>query len=41
MALMHQAAIVIRKFTQEFERHAQDVGIAEEDAKVHLILVLN
>ena len=25
----------------EFERHAQDVGMAKEDAKVHLVLALN
>ena len=30
-----------REFAQEFERHAQDVGMAKEDAKVHLVLALN
>ena len=30
-----------REFTQEFEWRAQDIGMAEEDAKVHLVLVLN
>ena len=28
-------------FAREFERYAQDAGIAEEDAKVHLVSVLN
>ena len=30
-----------REFTREFERHARDAGMAEEDAKVHLVSVLN
>ena len=38
---MQQAARAAREFTREFERHAWDVGIAEENAKVHLVLVLN
>ena len=38
---MWQAGTVARKFAQEFERHARDAGMAKEDAKVHLVLVLN
>ena len=30
-----------REFAREFEQHARDVGIAKEDAKVHLVLALN
>ena len=30
-----------REFTREFERRARDVGMAKEDAKVHLVLALN
>ena len=30
-----------REFTWEFERLARDGGMAEEDAKVHLISLLN
>ena len=30
-----------RKFAWEFERHAQDMGMAKEDAKLHLVLALN
>ena len=30
-----------REFTQEFERCARDAGMAEEDAKVHLVSALN
>ena len=30
-----------REFTREFERCAWDAGMAEEDAKVHLVSVLN
>ena len=30
-----------RKFTWEFERHAQDAGMAKEVAKVHLVSFLN
>ena len=39
--MMHQAGTVIREFTWEFELYAQDTGMAEEDAKVHLVSVLN
>ena len=38
---MQQAGIAMREFAQEFKRHAQDVGITEEDAKAHLVVVLN
>ena len=30
-----------REFAQEFQQHAQDVGMAEKDAKVHLASALN
>ena len=33
--------MVTREFAWEFEQHAQDVGMAKEDAKVHLVSVLN
>ena len=38
---MQQAGLVAREFSRKFERCAPDVGMAEEDAKVHLVLVLN
>ena len=38
---MWQAGTAAREFAWEFERHAQDAGMAEEDAKVHLVLALN
>ena len=38
---MQQAGAVAREFAQEFERHAQDAGMAKEDAKVYLVLALN
>ena len=38
---MWQAGTVAREFTQEFEWHARDAGMAEEDAKVDLVSVLN
>ena len=38
---MRQAGTAAREFTWEFERCARDMGIAEEDAKVHLVSVLN
>ena len=38
---MRQAGTVPRGFAREFERGAWDVGMAEEDAKVHLVSVLN
>ena len=41
MATMHQAGMVMREFAWEFEWHAQDVGMAKEDAKVHLVSALN
>ena len=30
-----------REFAWEFEQRARDVGMAEEDAKFHLVLALN
>ena len=33
--------MVTREFAKEFKRHARDVGMAKEDAKVHLVLALN
>ena len=33
--------MVAREFAREFERHAQDTGMAEEDTKVHLVSALN
>ena len=41
MATMHQATMVTREFTQEFEWCARDVSMTKEDAKVHLGLALN
>ena len=41
MAIMGQAGTAMREFAWEFERCAQDVGMAKEDAQVHLILALN
>ena len=41
MATMQQAGTAMREFAQEFEWHTQDVGMAKEDAKVHLVLALN
>ena len=38
---MCQAGTATREFAQEFEQHAQDAGIAQEDATVHLVSVLN
>ena len=38
---MRQAGMVTRKFTQEFKWCARDAGMAEEDAKVHLVLALS
>ena len=38
---MQQAGTATREFAQEFEQHAQDVGMAEEDAKAHLVSALN
>ena len=33
--------MVAREFAREFEWHVRDTGMAEEDAKVHLVSVLN
>ena len=38
---MQQARTVAREFAREFKRHARDVGMAKEDAKVHLVSALN
>ena len=38
---MWQSGTAAREFAREFERHAQDTGMAEEDAKVHLVSALN
>ena len=38
---MQQAGTAMWKFAWEFEWHAQDVGMTEEDTKVHLVSVLN
>ena len=37
MATMHQAGMAMKEFAYEFEQHARDAGMAEEDAKVHLV----
>ena len=41
MATMRQAGTATREFAQEFEWRARDAGMAKEDAKVYLVLVLN
>ena len=38
---MRQSGMAAREFTREFERRAQDAGMAKEDAKVHLVSALN
>ena len=38
---MRQSGTAAREFAREFERHAWDAGIAEQDAKVHLVSALN
>ena len=38
---MRQAGTVAREFAREFERCDRDMGMAEEDAKVHLVSALN
>ena len=38
---MWQAGTAAREFAREFERHAWDVGMAKEVAKVPLVLALN
>ena len=39
--MIWQAGMATREFTQEFEWHAHDAGMAEENAKVYLVLALN
>ena len=41
MASIQQAGMAAREFTRQLEQHAQDAGMAEEDAKVHLVSELN
>ena len=41
MKTMQQVGMATREFTQDFKNCAQDVGMVEEDLKVHLALVLN
>ena len=41
MATMWQVGRVTRDSAQEFKRCARDMGMAEEDTKVHLVSVLN
>ena len=41
MAMLCQAGMATREFNQEFKGHARDADIAQEDAKVHLVLALN
>ena len=38
---MWQAETAPKEFAQEFKWRARDMGMAEEDAKVHLVLALN
>ena len=38
---MRQAGTAAREFAREFEQRAWDAGMAEEDAKVHLVSALN
>ena len=38
---MWQVATVTWEFTKEVEQHAQDTGMAEEDAKDHLFSILS
>ena len=33
--------MIIREFAQEFEKHAWDVGMAEEGVKTHLVWVVH
>ena len=37
---MRQAGTAAREFAREFKRRAWDAGMAEEDAKVHLVSAL-
>ena len=41
MAMICQAGTETREFAWEFEWCTRDASMAEEDAKVHLVLVLN
>ena len=41
MATMQQARTATREFTREFEQYAQDMCMAKEDAKFHLVSALN
>ena len=41
MAAMWQEGMAMREFTEKFERHTQDAGMAKEDAKFHLALALH
>ena len=38
---MWQPGTVAREFAWELKQHTQDVHMAKEDAKVHLVLALN
>ena len=38
---MRQAGTAAREFAREFKWCARDMGMAEEDAKVHLVSALN
>ena len=38
---MQQAGTAARDFARKFKQRARDAGMAEEDAKVHLVSVLN
>ena len=41
MATMQQVGMAMKEFAWEFKWCARDTGMAEEDAKVHLVLALN
>ena len=41
MVPMWQAGKVTKEYIWEFERYAQDMGMADKDMKVHLVSVLN
>ena len=41
VATMWQAGMAAREFAREFEWRAWDTGMAEEDAKIHLVSALN
>ena len=38
---MQQDGTAAKEFTRQFELRARDMGMAEEDAKVHLVSALN